>query len=177
MNTEMIFNTKLNVPIYSRGEQVNLSTKQESHPAWTQEALSPDQSSPNGRWYPHQVPKGWRVPHPVLTGGKPHQEEWYIPLLRKNGIPPSRRMGYHLSRRMGVSPIGKDGVPLSGLDGGTPPLSAGGVPPSPKIEQTHTCEKITSRHPSDAGGNKQDFIFGTVSNLQHCTSFLFGCFR
>ena len=38
---------------------------------------------------------------------------------------------------------------------GIPHQPDGGTPP-PKVEQTHTCENITSRHPSDAGGKNPD---------------------
>ena len=82
------------------------------------------------------------------------------------GVPPSGPgMGYPLCTWDGVTPHQEGwgtpqstpgmGVPPSGLGMGyTPPCQLDGVLPPPKVGQTHTCENITSRYPSNAGGNK-----------------------
>ena len=67
-------------------------------------------------------------------GGTPE----YPPSIRKNGGTPFRKDGDTLS--------------LVRKDGGTPLSAGSGYPPPPKVGQTNTCENITSRHPSDAGG-------------------------
>ena len=76
------------------------------------------------------------------------------PIRKDGGTPPIKKDGVHpLLGRMGAYPPsgmigyapqwGRMGYPhSSGPDGGTLP---------PKVGQTHTCENITSRHPSDAG--------------------------
>ena len=64
------------------------------------------------------------------------------------------------SSRMGVPPSsptrGTQGYPLSGRMG-VPPLQSGRMgypPPQPPLgKMRHSCENITSCHPSDAGGN------------------------
>ena len=69
---------------------------------------------------------GWGVPPSWEGWGytNPHWEGW----------------GYLPSARMGYPPVGKDG--------GTPPVSWMGVP-SPKCEQTDTCENSTFPIPSE----------------------------
>ena len=70
---------------------------------------------------------GWSTPHPHPDLG------W--------GTPRSRRMGYpSLSAGWGPPPVQTwDGV----------------HPPPPKVGQTHTCENISSRRTTYAGGNYQ----------------------
>ena len=76
-----------------------------------------------------------------------------------------------------LSPIGKDGVLPVAKDGATycqegwgytppPPSQEGWGYPLMKVEQTHTCENTTSRHPSDAGGNYSETRTAVFSYVQ-----------
>ena len=74
---------------------------------------------------------------------------------------------------MAVAPIKKDGAPL-------PPPTVGGTrPPPPKCEQTHACENIASRHPSDTGSKEHVFISPVGSSVvgkraTHSRNVIFG---
>ena len=65
-----------------------------------------------------------------------------LPHVRKNGVPFPHQLD-------GVSPVSWMGYtpppPIRRLDSGSP---------SSKVGQKHARENITSRHPSDANGNK-----------------------
>ena len=120
-------------------------------------------SSLGGGGYPIQL--WWGVPHPVMVAGghpqylPPSRPGWggypgYTPTIQTwpgGTLPPSRPgMGYPLPPTIQTS----DGVPpYLDLRWGTlpPHLDLGqGTPPPHKCGQS---ENITSRHPSDAGGN------------------------
>ena len=89
-------------------------------------------SSP-GRGGVHHPVMARGVPHPVLTGG-------YPPIQTCDGVSP-QSAGW--------------GTPHPDLGWGTPlPCQLDGITPPPlKVEQTHTCENITSRRTTYAGGN------------------------
>ena len=128
-------------------------------------ALSPD--FPTGR-VPSSSPDRWGTPIQSQRGGIPYQSQGGgtpssphggyphpVPTGGYAGLPPSVRKNWGtLIRKNGVAPLlGKDGgTPHQNLMG-VPPCWRMGVTPHPKVEQTHTCENITSHHPSDAGGN------------------------
>ena len=100
---------------HCRGSQVVLITKQESSPAWTQEAHCPPGSKCSLCWsvfwwvegggYPSSLGRGVRhpilegVPHPVLDRGNPHQvltrrvplihqQDGYPLIWTRDGVPP-----------------------------------------------------------------------------------------
>ena len=137
---------------------MNLISKQESSPAWTQEAHRPSRCSLccSVSWVEGEVPRvlpppstpGWGVPQVPTT-----IQTW-------DGVPPPSRpeMGYPSPRpEMGYpSPRPGMGYPPD-LRLGTLYLDLGwGNPQSPppprKCGQT---ENISSRHPSDAGGKNK----------------------
>ena len=122
------------------------------------EGGTPSSPGQGWEWYPIQswpggTPSspGWGVPHPVLGQGVPPSRPGmgYLPTPSRPG------MGYPLSARWGTPhPYLVWGTP-SQEGWGTPlPVSWMGYPPPlPKVEQTHTCENITSRRTTYAGGN------------------------
>ena len=127
--------------------------------SWTGDGGTP---SSLGQWVPIQSWMREGVPHPVLDGGVPH------PVLDGGGVgtPSSFGWGYSSHPDLGWEYPRLDlglGTPPHPDLGWVPPLSAGwGTPlsagwgtPPPKVGQTHTCENVTSRHPSDAGGKKR----------------------
>ena len=125
---------------YEKKEVVHLTDtdhinkyKQESPPAWTQEAYRPSRN----KCSPCCFVSWWGVPHPVLMGGAPG---W------PDGVPPLGRIGYPCWEGWRYTPIRKDG--------GTPPVRMYGVLPRlPKGLPPNNggqSENITLRHPSDA---------------------------
>ena len=123
-------------------------------------ALSPD--GVGGRWYSIQ-PWMVGVPHPADGGTPSFLMGYAIPGLDR-GILPCQLDGV-LPSGPGMEyppPIKKDGVlpyQLDGVFGVFPSVKKDGVPPSArwgtplKVEQTRTCENITSRRTTYAGGN------------------------
>ena len=123
--------------------------KQESPPAWTQEAYRPPRSkcslccSVGGVPHPDLARGGGGVPHPDLTWSNPP--------------PPPPGPGYHPERTWdqwcgkepgtGVPPWKGHGTSDLGKNMGL------GYPPSQMWTDKQT-ENITIPHPSDAGGNK-----------------------
>ena len=104
-------------------------------PPWTWGTPKTWGTSP--RW---GTPLRWDTPYPDLRWGTLHLDlGWGTPLPRPG-------MGYPLPRpEMGYPPDLGRGTPHPDLRWGTPYLNLGwGTPPS-KVEQTHTCENITSR--------------------------------
>ena len=91
-------------------------------------------SSLAGAWVPHL---GW---------GVPTLDEGYPTLA---GRIPTMTGGTHLGR--GGTYLGRVGGGVPTLAGEVPTLAGMGYPPP---EQTHTCENITSRRTSYAGGNE-----------------------
>ena len=97
-----------------------------------------------------------------LMGVPPISWMGFLPSRPGMGYPPISWMGYpHLtwdgvpspkSRRMGYPQSAGWGTPPSSSGMGTP-HQLDGVPP-PKVEQTHTCENITSHRTTYAGGNE-----------------------
>ena len=101
-----------------------------------------------------------KVPHPVLMGGGADPSSLDGGYSR---VPSHRKNGATSIRNDWIPSVRKDGVPLIRKDSLPPPPPVGwmrvlprqldGVaPPPPKVGQTHACENITSRHPSDASG-------------------------
>ena len=93
-------------------------------------------------------------PHPVLAGGTSSSPgQGGTPIQTWDGVPPCPDLGYPScpdlgwgtpqSRRMGYPPRLGIGYPFPHQLDGVPPL---------KVEQTHTCENITSRRTTYAGG-------------------------
>ena len=134
---------KVAFPKYSFSWSI-FNMKQESPPAWTQEAYRLPRSKCSlcwsvSRWQEgtHSVLDGEGYPHPVLDG-------WYSPQSWSwMGVPPSSRIGYSPSRPgMGYPasagwdtpiqtwdgvPPQQDGVPPSGPGTGYPSLSRPGM--------------------------------------------------
>ena len=76
----------------------------------------------------------------------------------------------HTARRVAaLSPDWRGGgTPDQSLSGrmeyAPPRWTDEGTPPPPKVGQTHTCENITSRHPSDAGGKY--VVYNSVNGVK-----------
>ena len=86
--------------------------------------------------------------HPVLMAGTPIQS-WQrdTPIRKDEGTPCQEGWDIPLLERMGY-PFHWEGWGMSHKV----------CPPLPKVEQTHTCENLTFRHPSDADGNHLVFV-------------------
>ena len=148
--------------------------KQESPPAWTQEAHRPPCSECSLCWsvswrkgVPHPVLDGGRggtpsspglggtlgYPRPDLGGGTPLSAGWGTPILILDGVPLSAEWGTPPSRpEMGYPlPHQQDGVPPVWIWDGVPsPSRPDGVPP---VEVwTDKLKTVPSPHSSDAGG-------------------------
>ena len=82
-------------------------------------------------------------------GVPPHHQDGYIPPLPSAGWRYSRSI-----RKDGVA-CNQEwwGYPPPHQPDGVPPLAEWGTLPPPS-EQKDSCENITSRHPSDSGGNE-----------------------
>ena len=95
---------------------------------------------------------GWGTPCLDLGRGYPHLDLGRgYPLCTWDGVPPCQE-GWDTPQStpgMGVPPPIWTWVTVH-----PPPCQLDGVPSPPKVGKTHTCENITSRHPSNAGGNK-----------------------
>ena len=127
-------------------------------------------SSPNGGGgsggTPHSSPDGWGGGTPYIpNGGVP------VPHLPDGGTPPTSvsQMGVHcvsqmvyppsarwgtalpLVSQVGVAPIISQMRYLLSARWGASPIGWMGVPPSPKCEQTDTCENSTFPIPSEYG--------------------------
>ena len=103
----------------------------------------------------------WGYPHLDLAGvdgGVPHPwwRRGYPPSGLNQGTPLSTfRWGYPITGQVLPPPhLDMARVPPSGRGRGTPHLDLAGVAPSPR--NGGQTENITSRHPSDAGGNYSD---------------------
>ena len=108
----------------------------------------------------YAVPVGGTLPlsrSKVRMGGRGKGTPYPSPGKGATPFPGPGRWGYPPSQvRMGGTPYSDPGreYPPSGPGKGVPPVGKDGGTPPPEVEQTHTCENITSRHPSDAGSNK-----------------------
>ena len=87
---------------------------------------------------------------PLLRPGTPPGSETGYPPWSENRYPPDLRLGTPPNLRPGTPPIWDWVPPPPGPGPGTPPTWTWTWDPPPKCGQT---ENITSRHPSDAGGN------------------------
>ena len=132
-----------------------LVVKQDSPPAWTQEAYRPPHSKCSLCWsigggYPEYPPQTWDgVPPQTWDGVTPGPEMGYPPTLTWDGVPPT---------------LTWDGVPpLPGPEMGYPPTQTwDGVPPLPRPEMGYPprnvnrqtpVKTVPSRHTMYAGGN------------------------